>query len=96
MAQIEVEAAAHVLGMKPGERGRFEDTQFLRGAIKGGTLRLVTELEHLEPQVLEDAAPEDADERQAQADDEAFAAAEAITRARHPAGKRRQAGTEVA
>jgi hypothetical protein len=89
MAQIEVEAAAHVLGMKPGTRAWFEDTPFLRGAIKGGTLRLVeaTELENLEPQVLE-VSPTDVDEREAQAYDEAFEALEAISRARHPAGKK--------
>lgn len=79
MAQIEVEAAAHVLGMKVGERATFEDTPFLRGAIKGGTLRLVREapLEHLEPQ-LGEYEPGDVE-----------LVDEAIDR--HPAGKRRAA-----
>ncbi|MEV0822544.1 hypothetical protein [Nonomuraea rubra] len=83
MAQIEVEAAAHVLGMHVGERGRFEDTPFLRGAIEHGYLRLSAD--KLGPQVLESA------ERDDTAADESFEAAEAIARARHPAGKRRAA-----
>jgi hypothetical protein len=82
MAQIEVEAAAHVLGMQVGERARFEDTPFLRGAIRGGKLRLVCEaadLEHLEPQ-LGEGAPELVD-----------AAVD-----RHPAGKRRTTAEQAA
>lgn len=41
MAQITIEAAAHVLGMQPGQQMTVEDTPHLRGAIRGGTLRLV-------------------------------------------------------
>ncbi|MBP2703532.1 hypothetical protein JOL79_06930 [Microbispora sp. RL4-1S] len=74
MAEIEVEATAHVLGLRPGRRERFEDTPFLRAAVAGGYLTVTGEGDA-------ESAPGGAE-----SDDEA---AEARSRAHHPAGKRR-------
>lgn len=79
MAQITVKAAARVLGLRLGQTATFEESSLLRSLIAGGKL------------LDETPAPPVAE----QPVDEPSAEAEAVSRAKHPAFRRRAEGAEV-